>query len=91
MSLADRFKTPSADPAKQFCTVGRLLDELVESGTEYAAVVNALQDGSRWSATAISQILNQEGHRVNIRHIREHRNGNHTIDNCKHPQDGVLG
>ncbi len=90
MSLAERLKTPPIQPSKQFCSVGRLLEELRNKDTrEYVAVVTALGVPA-WSASDIYRELEAENYQLSIRHIREHRNGMHSEQNCRHPEVGRL-
>lgn len=94
MSLAERLHTAPAGRAKQFCTVGALLVDL-EPGAgaaheaEYNALAGALSTPS-WSASALQRVLAEEGYRVSDKHIRAHRNGEHTEAQCARPTVGVL-
>jgi hypothetical protein len=98
MGLASRLSAPPADPAKQFCTVGRTLDNLLAATNEmtddptsdYAALVGSMVTGA-WSSTDLVRALHAEGYTdVTVRHMREHRNGSHTVDQCKRPLVGHI-
>ncbi len=92
MSLVERLSTPPVDPTKQFCDVGKLL-HLLEGADpalqEYMALARALSD-SQWQASDIARALAAEGHPVNLRHIRQHRRGEHSEANCMDAYAGVI-
>jgi hypothetical protein len=87
MGLRERLSAPPADPARQFCTVGRTLDVL--DPEDRAALVGAMQSG-QWSSTDIVRAVTAENHDATVRHMREHRRGSHTVDQCRAPLDGVI-
>lgn len=94
MSLAERLQAPPIDRSKQYCTVGKLLaelgpkDRIGEVASDYNSLVKALGDGD-WSASDIARILGEEGYTVSVRHVRQHRNGDHTLRDCALPNAGV--
>lgn len=88
MTLAERLKAPPVDPAHQWCQVGKFLKGL--NPVDRAALTNALAD-QEWTATQIKQVIKwEDGTNVSVRHIRQHRNGEHTAVNCLSPSYGVL-
>jgi len=95
VSLVERLAAPPADPAKQFCTVGKLIKQVGagceiddDALAEKQALVAALSDPA-WSSTALHRELQAEGwYFVSVRHIREHRNG-HTATVCANHDIGV--
>lgn len=96
MTLRERLSGRPVDPAKQFCTVGRVLDQLTQRATpddptsEYQALVQAMVVGM-WSSTNLVDALHAEAYGdVSLRHMREHRRGVHTVDNCKMPLVGLI-
>lgn len=94
MTLADRFKNVPVDPSLQFCTVGKTLSGFAaldgETGDDYVALVAALQDPTTWTATDIARLCGLEGIDVDVRHIRQHRNGEHRLRNCAAHDAGTL-
>jgi hypothetical protein len=96
VSLAARLGKPPVQPSKQFCEVGKILDRLRtvaptdDPTSEYTALVTALATPA-WEAPAISMALVDEGYgSVNVRHVRQHRRGEHTETQCAAHDVGVL-
>jgi len=95
VSLRERLAAPPADPAKQFCTVGRLIRQVSagceiddEALEERGALIRALANPA-WTSTALHRELQADGwYYVSVRHIREHRNG-HTAAVCANHDIGV--
>lgn len=94
MTLADRFKNVPVDPSQQFCTIGKVLSNIQaqhgETHDDYVALVAALESGTTWTATDIARLLKLEGYESDVRHIRQHRNGEHRLRTCAAHDAGVL-
>ena len=75
MALADRLKTQAPAPT-DICPMGRLLTEL--HGKELAALKLMLGTPEKrgWTAPAIYEALQAEGHPVGFKAINKHRGGN---------------
>ncbi len=86
----ERLAKPPVDPAKQFCTVGRLLSELAKTDDQEFGALTAALANRDWTAADITKALQAEGHTVNLRHVRQHRNGEHFPQSCLAPHDGVI-
>lgn len=98
MSLRDALAKPPVDPSRQYCTVGKVLDNLLaqtnetldDPMSEYAALVGAMAN-VRWSSTSLVRTLQEEGFQgVTVRHMREHRARQHNENNCRYPNAGQI-
>jgi len=93
MTLAQRLAEPPIKQGKQYCSVGWVLDNLHAQGEDgskdYVALTVAL-GVSAWSAMDIQRSLREENYSVPVRHIREHRNGQHNAQNCAAHEVGLL-
>lgn len=92
MSLADRLAAPPIDPSSQFCTVGKVLEEIAaahgDTHQDYQALAGALSTAS-WPAARLADALAEEGYPVEWRHIQAHRRGEHTERQCAAHTVGV--
>lgn len=87
MSLAEKLAQPPVAPAKQYCTVGKLAEQVEEE--DRIALFGAMRDPA-WTASDLRAALDAEGHKVSLRHVQEHRKGKHDSRVCMYPNVGLL-
>jgi hypothetical protein len=74
-NLLEKLKTPPVKPARVQCKITQLLLSLNED--ERNALEAVLSPDSGWTDTAISAVLQEEGHTVGETSIGRHRAGKH--------------